>query len=112
MKKLFESSRIPANAFHQVINEVINPITPLAFVRPGLGEPSGSCWKWATVSRRKVISRNMKSEKKATFDLKVQSRHMMVKKDQPARKNPTARFISAWEWYCCMSPSPPVSMRA
>ena len=97
MKKLFESSSIPAIAFHQARNVVINPITPLAFVRPMLGDPSGSSWKWAIVSRRKVISRNTKSETNATFDLKVHSRHIKVNRAQPARKNPTAWFSSAVE---------------
>jgi hypothetical protein len=80
-KKLLLLSSMPANAFHQAMNAVINPRIPPAFMHLAWGTPSVCC-KCPIASRRKVKSRKKKSAEKARVDFRVHMKHMKVKMNQ------------------------------
>jgi hypothetical protein len=110
----YESSAIPAKALYQAAKEARRPKTPPALMTLALGVPSVA-WRYPIPRRRKAMSRVKKRKKKATVERRVQMTRMVVKMNQPMRKNPKAlvkSFLPPEAYAASMSKPPGVRMIA
>lgn len=82
MKKLLLVSAIPANALYQASKAAAIPNAPPALIKELLGAPPVCFW-YPSAKNKKAKSRVRKSRKKATVDLRVQRRSIVVNTNQP-----------------------------
>lgn len=93
VKKLLDSSAMPARAFHQAMNAVIKPKIPAAFWTARLTPPS-TVLKCAIARSKYVKSRKKKRLKKARVDFKVQTRSSVVKINQLQLRKVSLALVS------------------
>jgi hypothetical protein len=92
--RAYLSSAIPANALYHAKSAAKIPKYPPALINLVSVFPLSSAYKWPRKRKRNARSSVKKSMKKATVERRVQSRRMVVKMNQPARKYPKALLKS------------------
>ena len=80
---LFESSAIPARALYQAKNAASRAKKPPALMIGVFGAPMASRCRYPIPRSKNAMSREKKSEKKATVERRVQKSSRVVKMNQP-----------------------------